>query len=346
MITPVVEGVVSTPAAATPAVTARVAPRMDGALMIRKETDISSFGVIEKLQKQYMRTYGVRFRELPKLGHGGTLDPFATGLLAVCVGRAVKLARYFLGSTKGYDGMIRFGQTTEPGDPTAPVSETSDHLPASIEELRALAAQLEKQPYLQTPPMHSAKKKDGRPLYELAREGITVERDPKLCQLYSFRIEDYTPPTARFTLVCSTGTYVRTLAQDYARMLGTVGMLDTLNRSFTGAFETKQAWTVGQIEQALLEGKNWDELPCWVPFDQLLDGYQQVECTETERQALINGKQAVVPVILARLEPKPTSSIVVGQEGCVAITCQSKLTAIARLIEGKWELERVFVPGE
>ncbi len=330
-------------AATLPPQPLRQAPRMDGALMIKKEEGISSFGVIEKLQKQYMSAYGVRYRDLPKLGHGGTLDPFATGLLAVCTGRAVKLARYFLGSTKGYEGVIRFGRTTVPGDPTAPTSETSDHLPASIEELRALAAQLEKQPYLQTPPMHSAKKKDGRPLYELARVGITVDRDPKLCNLYSFKIESYEAPLARFSLVCSSGTYVRTLSQDFARLLGSVGMLDSLNRSFTGAFQNSKAWTLGQIEEATLAGKHWEELPCWVPFDQLLEGYDCIEATPSERQALINGKQAVLPVIVARMTPKLPSEIVIGQGTCVAITCESRLVAIARRVEERWDLERVFV---
>jgi tRNA pseudouridine55 synthase len=192
--------------------------------------------------------------------------------------------------------------------------------------------------------MHSAKKKDGRPLYELAREGIVVEREPKLCHLYSFKIEEYTPPVARFSLTCSSGTYVRTLAQDFARLLGTVGMLDTLNRSFTGAFELKNAWSLAQIEEAVEAGKRWDELPCWVPFDRLLAGYETVEATLTEQQALFNGKQAVLPVIMARLNRREKSGhIVVGQENCVAITCEGRLIAIARSLDGRWELERVFL---
>src|SRR3954462_4957355 len=161
---------------------------MHGALLVDKHAGISSFGVIELLQRELCNHWGVRRKELPKIGHGGTLDPFATGLLVICVGRGVKLARYFLGSDKGYEGVIRFGETTVPGDPTAPISETSPNLPTSLEDLRAMAAKLTLQPYLQTPPMHSAKKKDGRPLYELARLGIEVERDPKLCTLRTFEI--------------------------------------------------------------------------------------------------------------------------------------------------------------
>src|SRR4051812_27690492 len=172
-----------------------------------------------------MEQYGVKRRDLPKLGHGGTLDPFATGMLAVCVGRAVKLARYFLGSNKTYEGVIRFGETTVPGDPTAPISETSPVIPDSLEDIRKYAKTLTLQPYLQTPPMHSAKKVDGKPLYELARQGIEIEREAKVCHLYSFEILSYEKPRARFRLTCSSGTYVRTLAQDLARMMGSVALL-------------------------------------------------------------------------------------------------------------------------
>src|SRR5262245_16579515 len=150
---------------------------MNGALLIHKEAGISSFGVIERLQKHLLNSVDgprPKRKDLPKLGHGGTLDPFATGLLIVLVGRAVKLARYFLGAPKSYEGVIQFGKTTVPGDPTAPISETSETIPQTHEEIREIAHRLTLQPYLQTPPMHSAKKRNGKPLYELARAGIEV----------------------------------------------------------------------------------------------------------------------------------------------------------------------------
>src|SRR4051812_5939989 len=210
---------------------------MHGALLVDKHAGVTSFGVIEMLQKELCNHWGVRRKELPKIGHGGTLDPFATGMLVICVGRAVKLARYFLGSDKGYEGIIRFGETTVPGDPTAPISATTLNLPASdaLPALRDLAGKLTAQPYLQTPPMHSAKKKDGRPLYELARQGIEVERDPKLCHLRAFEISSYEPSRAAFSLSCSTGTYVRTLAQDYGKMLGSLALLESLRRVASGS---------------------------------------------------------------------------------------------------------------
>ena len=216
---------------------------MDGAFLVNKPRGISSFGVIEIFQKYFQDEFtnknGTRpkRKHLPKFGHGGTLDPFATGLLIVLVGRGVKLARYFLGSEKGYESVIRFGQATIPGDPTSPISETSGVLPDSIEQIQEAANKFCEQEYLQIPPMHSAKKRNGVPLYELARQGIEVERKPKSCQLYRFHISAFESPTAKFELQCSSGTYVRTLAQDLGKSLHTVAMLDSLHRTCSGIFQ-------------------------------------------------------------------------------------------------------------
>ena len=317
---------------------------LNGALLVNKHPGVTSFGIIELLQKQYMENEKAKKRDLPKIGHGGTLDPFATGLLIVCVGKAVKLARYFLGSSKTYEGVIRFGETTIPGDPTAPISETSTVLPESIESLQKLASNLTLQPYLQTPPMHSAKKKDGKPLYELARAGIEVEREPKLCHLYEFDISSYEKPRAKFKLVCSSGTYVRTLAQDMGRLLGTVALLESLERSSCGALSIAQAWSVELIGEAFSQGKKWDELPCWVPFDRLLDSYHRTQATPEEVKALSEGRQNVLFNILNRAEP-PRVALnprPYGQDAYLAIYCSEKLVAVAHAEDGKWGLERVF----
>jgi tRNA pseudouridine55 synthase len=315
--------------------------RQDGALLIDKPAGISSFGVIEQLQNSLIAKTGLRRRALPKLGHGGTLDPFATGLLAVCTGRAVKLARYFLGSSKAYRGVIKFGETTVPGDPTAEISERSDVIPGSIEEIRKVAHSLTLQPYLQTPPMFSAKKKDGKPLYELARQGIEVEREARLCHLHSFEITSYSAPRAEFSVSCSSGTYIRTLSQDLGRLMGSVALLETLHREASGSFRNDAAWPLERINQAVAEGRDWDELPCWVPFDELLRGYGRAEATEDEANSLFQGRQGVLFNILRRTEPATGSS---HGDDCVAIFQQGKLVAIARRENEIWGLERVFTP--
>jgi tRNA pseudouridine55 synthase len=308
---------------------------VDGALLLNKPVGVTSFGALEELQRALRERTGARRSELPKLGHGGTLDPFATGLLVVCVGRGAKLARYFLGSRKRYEGVIRFGETTVPGDPTEPVSERSEHVPDGIAPIRELAHKLTLQPYLQTPPMHSAKKVDGRPLYELARQGKEVEREPKLCTLHALEITEYAAPRARFRVECSSGTYVRVLAQDLGRWLGTVAMLESLHRSGSGRFSDTQAWELARLAQATREGAGWDTLPCWVPFDQLLSGtLDAVSASVSEEAELRLGRQNGLPGMIARHG-------MLDQEA-VAIYRGPSLVAVARREPGGWALERVF----
>lgn len=316
-----------------------------GALLINKPVGISSFGVIEVLRDQ-LKEAGVKRQHWPKLGHGGTLDPFATGLLVVLVGDAAKLARYFLGANKGYEGQILFGQTTIPGDPTSPVSETSEVIPQELNALQEMAGRFCAQEYLQIPPMHSAKKKDGKPLYELARAGIEIERDPVLCRIHQFEVSSYEAPRAQFRVLCSSGTYIRTLAQDYARFLGTVGMLETLNRTRSGSFLIEDSMTPDQIGEATRGGASWNSLPCWVPFDQLLAGYDSAVATEDEASALFRGRQNVLFNLLKRATQatQPNSSIPAypQRESCLAIYHSQKLIAVARAEENQWHLERVF----
>jgi tRNA pseudouridine55 synthase len=326
----------------------------DGALLVHKPAGITSFGVIEELQHALRRHWGLKRKDLPKLGHGGTLDPFATGLLVVCVGRGVKLARYFLGSTKTYEGILRFGETTVPGDPTEPISERSEHLPESLAAVQEVATRLTRQPYLQTPPMHSAKKREGRPLYELAREGIEVEREAKECQLYAFELSPLAPASAqdsvcrtlRYRVVCSSGTYIRTLAQDLARLLGTVGMLDTLHRSASGSLEVTHALSLSELLERTETGTLWPSLSAWIPFDRMLGGLAQVSATEEEVRALIQGRQNFLPALMTRVKPgghlKPYP---VSQENCVAVLRErtGELVAVVRNEAGLWNLERVFL---
>jgi tRNA pseudouridine55 synthase len=306
---------------------------------------MSSFGAIEKLQRILSQATGLRFRDLPKMGHGGTLDPFATGVLPVLVGRGVKLARYFLGSTKGYEATLRFGQFTDAGDPTTPVTQTSAIIPTHLNTLRTAALEFQNREYWQTPPMHSAKKLNGRPLYELAREGKVVEREPKLCRLYRFEINSYSPPLAHIEVTCSSGTYIRTLAQDFAASLGSVGMLDRLHRTFTGAFHIDQAISLGEITSEIEKGISLNQLKGWIPFDQVLAGFPEIEVNETEALYLRQGKQEVIPTIVERFQRSAPKSVLPGHEDCLVMKTETskKLVAVARKgTHGDFELERVF----
>ncbi|MBY0470732.1 tRNA pseudouridine(55) synthase TruB [bacterium] len=317
----------------------------NGALLVDKPKGISSFGAIEQIQRTLFEKYGIKKRDLPKMGHGGTLDPFATGLLAVCVGRAVKLARYFLGASKTYEGTMIFGQTTVPGDPTEAVTERTDRIPADIGAMRTLAGQMTQMIYEQIPPMHSAKKRDGKPLYELARAGIEVEREPKKCRLYSFEIQSYEPPTAKFSVRCSSGTYIRTLAQDFGRMQGSLGMLEDLRRTGLGSLGIQETLTIDQILDHSPE--DWASLKCWIPFDRLLDSYEKADANDDEANALLQGRQNVLFNILKRVQRSETETPEAAEsrearENCVVIYHREKLLAVARQMDGVWGLERVF----
>jgi len=309
--------------------------KLNGALLINKPEGMSSFGVIEELKKSLRESKGLKRKEMPKLGHGGTLDPFATGLLVVLVGSASKLARYFLNSEKGYEGVFRFGETTLPGDPTDEISEKTQALPDSKESLQLLASQLCMEPYLQTPPMHSSKKHQGKPLYKLARQGKTVEREPKACTLKNFEILSYESPRAPFQVHCSSGTYIRTLAQDLGKMAGSLGMLDSLNRTHCDHFKLENALDLKSVCAA----EDWSTLSCWVPFDELLQKYPKTLASTGEVHALRQGRQNVLLGLVRRSNPAPTPSHPTWPLG---IYHENQLVAVASRAERGWELDRVF----
>lgn len=314
----------------------------NGALLVNKPVGITSFGVIDTLKKAIRDKHSLKFREMPKLGHGGTLDPFATGLLVVLCGDGTKFARYFLGAKKTYRGVIRFGETTIPGDPTDPISETSETVPTNLSEVQEMARKMTLQPYLQTPPMHSAKKIDGKPLYELARQGLEVEREPKLCHLYEFSVSELVMGSdgksrARFQVECSTGTYIRTLAQDLARLLGSVGMLESLERTRSGIFDLENAASLDTLAQTVQDETPWNTLRCWVPMNRLLDGYPKLEISYSEARGLRNGSQKILLQILPRLQTllDVTQVVLSEQQNPVA-------TLVRPSLQSAWELERVI----
>ncbi len=327
----------------------------NGCLLVAKPAGISSFGVIEALQRALLHSareagLAIKKRDLPKFGHGGTLDPFATGLLLVCVGDGTKLSRYFLGSAKEYRARVRFGATTIPGDPTAPVSESCEHLPGSLEEIRREASRFTEGPYLQVPPMHSAKKIDGQVLYELAREGLEVERKPVEVRIHEFEVIDYTPPLANVRVSCSAGSYIRVLGQDLGRRLGSLAYLETLERTGSGKYRLENATPLDAICASLNSGTPISSLSCFVPFERMLEGFPSLEISETEALQIRQGQTRVIaPLetsgIQARIDAQ-TSSGSWGRSGDSAVVTlwqRDRLVAIfSRAAENQWKLDRVF----
>lgn len=216
---------------------------MDGFLLIDKPAGITSHDVIDRLR---------RLTGVSRIGHAGTLDPFATGLLIVGIGRAAtrKLGE-FQGQAKEYEATMMLGGTSDTQDVTGRVTPTDGAVPPDRPTLEAAMKRFTG-PISQTPPMYSAKKIRGKKLYELAREGKEVAREPVAVTVQELELTGYEPPRASFRVNCSSGTYVRTLAHDIGAVLGTGAYLDALRRTGSGGFSVKDA---AGLEQ--LTADNW-----------------------------------------------------------------------------------------
>jgi tRNA pseudouridine55 synthase len=186
-----------------------------------------------------------------KAGHTGTLDPLATGVLPLCFGAATKFSQQHLDADKRYSATLRLGQATSTGDAEGEVVTTADVPALTQADLNALAQRM-LGPQQQLPPMYSALKKDGKALYEYARAGQTVEREPRSIEIFKLNmalaLDDQGFPAIQFDASCSKGTYIRTLGEDIAKALGTVGHLLALRRTHTGNFREADCITVEQLE--------------------------------------------------------------------------------------------------
>lgn len=235
---------------------------MDGVLIIDKSAGITSHDVVARVR----RIVGER-----RVGHTGTLDPFATGVLVVLVGRATRLAQFLSGSVKEYEAVIRLGFGTDTGDvtgtPLAPLAEkTGAWGKDEIEEaLATLRGELD-----QVPPMYSAKKLGGKKLYELARRGETVERKPVRVTIHSLEltrgVAEMFPQHSDGTtdihvrVACSAGTYVRSLAEDFGKRLGVGAHVAELRRTKAGDFDLTRAITLAQLEESVRQSSLDDVL--------------------------------------------------------------------------------------
>lgn len=204
---------------------------MDGGLLIDKPAGPTSHDVVDEIRRQF---------HLKKVGHCGTLDPAATGLLIIVLGRATKLSEKLMGDDKVYEGDIKFGETTSSYDAEGEMLAMNPVPPLTLEQVSAEASTFLGD-QLQTPPMVSAIKVEGVPLYKLARKGVEVERKPRLIHIYRFDISSYSPPVAHFRVACTKGTYIRSLAHDLGQKIGCGAHLSSLRRISSGRFDVAQA---------------------------------------------------------------------------------------------------------
>lgn len=218
---------------------------LDGILNVDKPPGITSHDVVDAIR----RVAGQR-----KVGHTGTLDPMATGVLVVCLGQATRLAEYLTAGTKRYRASVLLGTETDTYDLDGRVVAGGGRTDFSTDEIRAALATYRGE-IAQVPPMHSAIKQDGQPLYRLARQGKTVEREARAVEVYELDIMDWAPPVLTIELACSPGTYVRSLAHDLGQSLGCGGTLATLVRLASGRFSLETAVSLGRLEEAFEHGQ-------------------------------------------------------------------------------------------
>lgn len=213
----------------------------DGILLIDKPDGMTSFGVVARVRRVLSQQAGKKV----KVGHTGTLDPFATGLLILCIGKETKNAMSYTKLDKVYEATIRLGQTSTTGDPEGELTDVSDKQPTREE----IAAALEKftGEITQTPPMFSAIKIGGRRAYDLARQGKEVEIPQRKVMIHNLELVDYTYPELKIRTHVSSGTYIRSLAQDIGETLGTGAYCTQLRRTKVADWDVANAQTLADF---------------------------------------------------------------------------------------------------
>ncbi len=245
---------------------------MDGVINVNKSSGITSFGVVSKIKK----IFGTK-----KVGHTGTLDPQAEGVLPICIGKATKAVELLTGADKAYTARIRLGMTTDTQDiwGTA-ITQSAVHL--TRQELEKALASFRGN-IMQLPPMYSAIRIDGKRLYELARQGLEVERTPRQVCIHSLELTDFDGCEGSLQVVCSKGTYIRTLCSDIGQILGCGAVMSSLTRTRSGMFLLQDAMTLLQIEQQVQkEGAQ----KCLIPVDKLFETYPALHMNK-EDESLI-----------------------------------------------------------
>jgi tRNA pseudouridine55 synthase len=248
-----------------------------GYLVIDKPLGWTSHDVVARVR----RIVGER-----RVGHAGTLDPAATGVLPVAVGLATRTVEYLAVADKAYRATIRFGITTDSADAEGEVIASADPSRLDLTEIHAVMDRFRGE-IQQIPPMHSAIKVNGQRLYELARRGETIEVSPRTVVIKSFEIVDWSAPDLTVDIVCSKGTYIRSLARDLGEALGPGAHLAALRRTRTGPFTLTDALTLDDLETRLANG-TWEDIA--LAPDAVLDALPRLDLDATESIAWGQGK--------------------------------------------------------
>ena len=298
---------------------------IDGILVLDKPRGISSMEAVRRIK---------RASRIKRVGHGGTLDPMATGVIPICLGRATRLMEYMLDSSKEYVGEVRLGVSTDSYDADGEITRRSD--PSGITEedvkdvLKGFLGRIE-----QVPPMFSALKRRGKRLYELARRGIEVEREPRPMTVHSIRLERWKPPVATVRIECSRGFYMRSLAHDIGVRLGCGAHLKSLRRLRTGRFGVSDAVSIETAQRSFEDG-SWTEL-IFSP-DSALGDLRALVVGERSRNDIQNGR--AMPIDGEDPDAEP-------DERFRAYSLDGEFLAVMRLDSSgnRWRPDKVFRPS-
>lgn len=255
--------------------------QVDGVLLLDKSSGMTSNDALQKARRLFSAA---------KAGHTGTLDPLASGLLPLCFGEATKFAADLLDADKAYHAELLLGVTTTTGDAEGEVLESRPVPAIEAEQLEAVLAHF-RGPIRQVPPMYSALKRDGRPLYELARQGIEVEREARDVVIHSLVVEHFAGSVLHLAVDCSKGTYIRSLAEDIGSTLGCGAHLTGLRRTQVGDLRLEQAVSLEALQGMAEEERG----ACLQPLDSLLQSLPAVDLDATAAARFCHGN----PVTLA-----------------------------------------------
>jgi tRNA pseudouridine55 synthase len=296
---------------------------LDGILNIDKPPGTTSFGVVAALK---------RLSGEKHVGHAGTLDPDATGVLPVCLGKGTRIVEFLVDTTKVYRAGIALGTATDTYDGSGKITKRGD---ASKIDRAAVESALEgfRGSIKQTPPMFSAVKHQGKPLYTLARAGIEVKRKSRTVKIHRLELLEWKPPVFTIEIECGKGTYIRSLANDLGQVLGCGAHLKSLVRTRCGIFDIKDAVSMSKLEEAFRHGY-WEHFV--YPMDIVLQDYKAVVLDDDAEEAIKNGSAVAL---------EQDVKCDARQKYCRAYAVDGRFLGILRHVpdKGIWQPKKVLV---
>ena len=303
---------------------------MDGILNINKPEGRTSFSIVAMVR---------RLTGENRVGHAGTLDPAASGVLPVCLGQGTRVAEFLVDATKVYRADIELGVATDTYDASGTITQRGDASKVNREKLRtaleAFCGEIQ-----QVPPMFSAVKHQGKPLYKLARAGITVNRRSRPAKINHIELKEWRPPVATVEVECGKGTYIRSLAHDLGQALGCGASLKSLVRLRCGLFDIKDAVSVHNLEDAFRYGY-WQRF--LHPIDSVLSHWKAMIVSDDRIQALRNGSPLVLEGDSSDILDVATGSAPGNR--CRVYTPTGCLLCVLRFNpeRGQWQPDKVFL---